>query len=98
MEIELCNLLKTMFENISEFENLERQGLRGSITNEMGEPYTLERLKAEKQENELLLNKTRKEIERDRLFHVRYGVGRDTLPLLGFIAIVTAKIFQWLGL
>ena len=63
-----------MFERISAFENLERQGLRGSITNEMGEPYTLERLKAEKQENELLLNKTRKEIGRDRLLHVGYGV------------------------
>jgi hypothetical protein len=96
MEIEACNLIKTMFERIHEFEEKERQGLRGKITNEMGEPYTIERLKTEKLQKEQELQIIREDIEIDRTSHIRYGIWRDRLLLCGFIGILAAKVFQWL--
>ena len=98
MEIEACNLIQKMFASITEFENNERRGLCGNITNEMGEHYTLERLKMEKAEKEKELNAIRETIEADRLSHISYGVWRDGLLLFGFVAILVAKVFQWLSL
>lgn len=98
MEIEACNLIQKMFASITEFEDNERRGLHGNITNEMGEPYTLERLKMEKVEKEKELNEILVTIETDRLSCVSYGAWRDGLLLLGFVAILVAKVFQWLGL
>lgn len=96
MEIETCNLIKTMFERIVEFENNESRGLRGTITNEMGEPYTLDRLKAEKKTEENSLIEIRENILADRSLYIKYGVERDASLIIGFVAILAAKILQWL--
>jgi hypothetical protein len=64
-EIATCDLIKTMFERINEYENYEKRGLRGTMTNEMGEPYTLEQLKLEKQGTETFLTQIRENMETD---------------------------------
>ena len=100
MDIEACNRIQTMFKRITEFESMaaQRPDLKLNITNEMGEPYTMERLKKEKLEKEQELQNIREDIETDRESYISYGVWRDRLLLFGFLAILAAKVFQWLAL